>query len=246
MNVDESTVVETQEDPGVIAAMVTAAEIADRVLEQNDEMTIALKADLDNPEKREAVLLSLVQNSTNALIAIDKQFSELITSIQALLRGHNGLVDRFNQTINNPRWTAGIVDQRITDREKLAHQESDIVELKSKMRVVHFGEMQPLQVGQISAFIRYPGNPQSLTMEELDTYSYNAVFVKEDDEEPKAVLKTENVVLYSAASLLLSEVSTNKTAEGVECIEIIKTLDDQDYPMLKFGIIIEIPGTSVE
>lgn len=233
--------------------LIGVSDLAAETLEKNNELFEKLKDQLNDPEKREDVLFTAIKNSTEALIAIDKQFTDISLLVESLMRGHNELVARFNQTVGNREWLAAMVDSRLEDRERILIEENQIMTLKDLMSVVRHGsvtdENKPaLAAGQIRTYIRYPMNPTQFNEEDLDMFSSNIVetAVSDSDTEYKLVLKTENKILFSAASLFFSEYFTTGVQEGKFTPSMIKTLDNKDYVLLDIYLDIEIRGTSVE
>lgn len=233
--------------------IIDISDKASEALEKNNELFEKLKEQLGDPSTREDVLFSVIKNSTDALIAIDSQFTEIALRVEAVMKGHNDMVARFNETVGNRNWLAAMVDTRLDEREKLLIEESQIGRLKELMSPVRMGfisdEDKPkLEVGQIRTYIKYPMNPEQFTEEDLDLFSSNIVETLENinDEDYKRITKTDNKILYSAASLFFSEQYTLSVQEGNYTPVVIKTLDKKDYVLLDVYLDLEIKGNSIE
>jgi hypothetical protein len=214
-----------------------------------------IKENMDNPEvsseEKIKTLGALVQDNLVAFMAIDEQFSKIALLIESLLRGHNDLVKNYNETVSNPSWLASVVDARIADRENIIMQEQAIIECKNKFKIVSInndfsttGDKPNLEIGQILTYIKYPINPEQFTESDLDSFSHNEVYVEEADG-LKRITKEENKILFSAASLMLSEIYVQQVQENLTEPKMIKTLDLKDYALLDTCVVLEIPGNSI-
>lgn len=243
----------SEEQTETLDKLVGVADLANETLEKNNEILEKLKDQLNDPATRDDVLFSVIKNSTEALIAIDAQFTDISLRVESMMRGHNDLVAKFNQTVGNREWLAAMVDTRLEEREKLLIEESQIAMIKDRLSSVRHGmvsdENKPaLAAGQIRTFIRYPMNPEQFSEEDLDRFSSNVVetAVTDSDTEYKKVLKTDNKILFSAVSLFFSEYFTTGVQEGKFTPSLIKTLDGKDYVLLDIYLDVEIQGTSTE
>jgi len=230
----------------ILDNIAAVAETANDALVEIDQTLQMLKDQLKNPEQREEVILSVIKNATDALIAVDGQFTNIALTVDSILTGHNKLVQRFNETINNRAWLASVVDQRMEDRMRMLEEEEKILLLKNKMTCVHFGEFKDLTVGQIGTFIKYPSNPEQHSEEDIERLSNNIVTTCNADGVIESVLKTTDRIFFSAVSLFLSEEYTRRVQAGEIMPRVIKTLDGVDYVLLEVFMIIEIQSTSVE
>lgn len=239
-----------EEQKEVLDKLVEVSDTAQEAIDDIGETLEKLKEQLSDPETRVEVMLSIIKNATDSFSVIDKQFTDIALSMESLFRGHNELVTKFNETVGSREWLASVVDSRLADRERLAMEEHQIVELKNKFTVVRHGSVSDdnkpkLEVGQIRTYIQYPASMEQLTEEDIDLFSSNKVVTLEEEEgEYKEVSKKENVILFSAASLLLSEFYTSKVQEGELKPTLIKTIDGSEYLVLDIYLDMEIQSTS--
>lgn len=240
----------TEDQKQKLEELDAVSEIAQEGLDEIEQGLNKLKEQVENPETREAVMVEIIKSATQSLLAVDKQFSNIALSIEALFKGHNDLVSRFNETVNNREWLAAVVDTRLAERERLLIEEHQIGELRDKFSVIAHNDVSellntPLEPGQVRAYIRYPSSPETLIEEDIDTFSSNIVLTCDENGILQEVSKKDNVVLFSAASLVLSEYYTEKVQQGELVPKSITTADGKEYLLLDIFVDMEILNSHI-